>query len=52
MSVKCLDCKLCMDILMVDNKRLYRCFLCRKVYDIVDKKLVVVDVNKILEETK
>jgi len=43
---KCLQCNGCCDIVMVLPRRFYRCFYCRIYYDIVDGKIVEVDIEK------
>jgi len=53
MSKKCPICNGCITpTWILDRKRVFWCFLCRKYYDIVDGKLVEVDKDEIERELK
>lgn len=47
---KCLDCRLCLDIVYFLPRRFYHCFLCQKYYDIIDAKLTVVNPDEELKK--
>lgn len=40
---KCPDCLLCLDVIWIVPRRIFRCYLCEKMYDILDGKLVEID---------
>ena len=47
---KCIDCNLCLDVIWVEPRRFFRCWLCEKLYDKVDGKLVEITDAHILRE--
>jgi len=50
MSKKCLDCKLCLDVIWIEPKRFYHCFLCDQFYDIIGGVLTKIDVDTELQK--
>jgi len=45
-SKKCPSCNSCLDIIWIMPRRFYHCWLEDVYYDLVDNKIVVVDVEK------
>lgn len=52
MAKKCPECRSCTDIVWIEPRRFFHCWLCDIYYDIVDNKFIVVDVTKELNITK
>lgn len=49
MKTKCPVCNSCFEVIWVANRRFFSCWLCKKTYDLVDKKFK--EVAEIVTET-
>ena len=50
MSKKCLDCNLCLDVIWIEPRRFYHCFLCGQYYDIINGVITKIDVGAELQK--